>query len=166
MDCKEIHPVHPTGNQTWIFTGRTDAEAETPILWPPDAKNWLIWIDPDAGKDWGQEKKGTTEDEMVGWHHRFNGHGFGWTLGVGDGQGGLTYCSSSGHKESDRTEQLNWTEQKQSQILPFGKGKKTRLNYIYQVLKVKGLNELVIIFSPEVIMTYVWHYWIKKNALS
>ena len=85
LDCKEIQPVHPKGDQSWVFLGRTDAEAETPIVWPPDAKSWLIWIDPDAGKDWGQEEKGTTEDEMVAWHHRHNGHGFGWTTGVGDG---------------------------------------------------------------------------------
>ena len=81
-----------------------------PIFWPPDAESWLIWKDPDAEKDWGQEEKGMTEDEMVGWHLRLNGHGFGWTLGVGDGQGGLVCCSSWGHKESDTTEQLNWTE--------------------------------------------------------
>ena len=92
------------------FTGRTDVEAETSILWPPDAKSWLIWKDPDAGKDWGQEEKGTTEDELVGWHHRLNGHGFGWTLRVGDGQGGLVCCGSWGRKESGLTEQLNWTE--------------------------------------------------------
>ena len=110
LDCKENQPAHPIGNQSWIFIGRTDAEAETPILWPPDGKNWLIRKDPDAGKDWRQEEKGTTEDKMVGWHHRLNGHEFGWTLGVGDGQGGLAYCNSWGHKESDTTEQLNWTE--------------------------------------------------------
>ena len=107
LDCKEIQPVHPK-DQSWVFLGRIDFEAETPILWPPDAKSWLIWKDPDAGKDWGQEEKGTTEDEMVGWHHRLNGHGFGWTPGVGDGQGGLACCGSWGHKESDTTEQLNW----------------------------------------------------------
>ena len=82
LDCKEIQPVNPKGDQSWVFIGRTDVEAETPILWPPDAKSWLIGNDPDAGKDWGQEEKGTTENEMVGWHHRLNGHGFGWTLGV------------------------------------------------------------------------------------
>ena len=109
-DCKEIQPVHPKGDQSWVFIGRTDAEAEAPILGPPDAKSWLIWKDPDAGKDWGQEEKRTTEDEMVGWHHRLNGHGFGWTLGVGDGQGGLACCGSWGCKESDTTERLNWTE--------------------------------------------------------
>ena len=110
LDCKEIQPVHPKGNQSWIFIGRTDVEAETLILWPPDVKNWLIWKDPDAKKDWRQEEKGTTEYEMVGWHHRLNGHEFGWTPGVGDGQGGLAYCSLCGCKESDTTEQLNWTE--------------------------------------------------------
>ena len=85
LDCKEIQPVHPKGDQSWVFTGRTDVEAETLILWPPDAKSWLIWKDPDAGKYWGQEEKGTTEDEMVGWHHRLSGRGFGWIPGVGDG---------------------------------------------------------------------------------
>ena len=108
LNCKEIQPVHPKRNQSWIFIGRTDAKAETLILWPSDANSWLIWKDPDAGKDWGQEEKGMTEDEMVGWHHRLNGHGFGWTLGVGDGQGGLACCGSWGRKESDTTEQLNW----------------------------------------------------------
>ena len=88
----------------------TDVEAETPILWPPDAKSWLIWKDPNAGKDWGQEEKRTTEDEMVGWHHRLDGHGFGWTPGAGNEQGGLACCCSWGHKESDTTEWLNWTD--------------------------------------------------------
>ena len=113
LDCKEIQAVHPKGDQYWVFIGRTDVEAETPILWLPDVKSWLIWKDPDAGKDWVQEEKGTTEDEMVGWHHRLNGHGFGWTPGVGDGQGGLACCDSWGRKELDMTEQLNWTELKQ-----------------------------------------------------
>ena len=94
LDYKEIQPVHSEGDQPWVFTGRTDIEAETPILWAPDVKSWLIWKDPDAGKDWGQEEKGMTKDEMVGWHHQLNGHGFRWTLGVGDGQGGLAYCGS------------------------------------------------------------------------
>ena len=110
LNCKEIQPVHPKGDQSWVFIGRTDVEAETPILWPPDAKSWLIWKDPDAGKDWRWEEKGMTEDEMVGWHHRLNGHEFEWTPGVGDGQGSLGYCSPWGHEESDMTEQLNWTD--------------------------------------------------------
>ena len=106
LDCKEIQPVHPKGNQCWVFTGRTDAEAETPIFWPPDVNSWLIWKDPDVGKDWRQEEKGTTEYEMFRWHHWLNGCEF----GVGDGQGGLACCGSWGHKESDTTERLNWTE--------------------------------------------------------
>ena len=110
LDSKKIQPVHPKGDQSWVFIGRTDVEAETPILWPPDAKSWLIGKDPDAGRDWGQEEKGTTEDEMAGWHHQLNGHGFGWTLGVGDGQAGLACCDSWGRKELDTTEWLNWTE--------------------------------------------------------
>ena len=85
LDCKEIQPAHPKGDHSWVFIGRTDFEAETPIPWPPDAKSWLIWKDPDVGKDWGQGEKGTTEDVMVVWHHRLNGHRFGCTPGVGDG---------------------------------------------------------------------------------
>ena len=109
LDCKEIQPVHPKLNQSWIFIGRTNSEAETPILWPPDAKNWLIWKDPDAGKDWKQEEKGTTENEMVGWHYRLNRHEFEQALAVGDGQRSLVCCSPWGHTQSDRTERLNWT---------------------------------------------------------
>ena len=96
LDCKEIQPVHPKGGRSWIFIGRTDAEAETPILWPPSVKNWLIWKDPDAGKDWKQEEKETTEDEVVGWHQRLDGHEFEQALGTGDGQGSLLHCSPWG----------------------------------------------------------------------
>ena len=103
-------PVHPKGDQPWVFIGRTDAEAETPILWPPHEKTWLIGKDPDAGRDWGQEEKGTTDDEMAGWHHLLDGHEFEWTPGVGDGQGGLVCCDSCGCKELDTTEWLNWTD--------------------------------------------------------
>ena len=110
LNRKESQPFHPKGDPSWVFIGRSDVEAETPILWPPDAKSWLIWKDPDAGKDWGREEEGTSEDEMAVWYHRLNGQGFGWTPGVGDGQGGLACCGSWGHKESDITEQLNWTE--------------------------------------------------------
>ena len=94
LDCRKIQPVHPKGDQSWVFIGRTDAKAETPILWPPDANSSLIWNDPDAGKDWRQEEKGMTEDEMVGWHHQLDGHGFGWTPEVG--HRGLERCSSWG----------------------------------------------------------------------
>ena len=100
LACKEIQPVHPKGDQFWVFIGRTDVEAETPVLWPPDAKSWHIGKDPDAGKDWGQEEKGMTDDEMVGRHHWLNGYEFGWTPGVGDGQGGLACCGPWDHKES------------------------------------------------------------------
>ena len=112
LDCKETHKVHPKGNQYWIFTGRTDAEAETPIFWPPDVKKWLTGKDSDAGKDWRQEEKGTVEDEMVGWHHWLNGHEFQETPEVGDGQGSLVCCSPWGRKESDKTEQRNWLTRK------------------------------------------------------
>ena len=112
LDCKKIKPVKSKGNQPWIFTGRTDVEAEAPIIWPPDAKSWLIGKDPDARKDWGQEEKGTTEDEMVGWHHWLDGHEFEQTPGDGEGQASLACYSpwESPCKESDTTEWLNWTD--------------------------------------------------------
>ena len=110
LNCKEIQPAHPIRNQSWIFIGRTDAEAETPVLWPPDVKNWLIWKYPDDGKNWRWEEKGMTEDEMIGWHHQLDGHEFKQTPVVVDGQGGLVCCSPWGHEESDSIEWLNWTE--------------------------------------------------------
>ena len=125
LNCKEIQPVHPKGDQSWVFIGMSGAETETPILGPPDVKSWLIWKDPDAGKNWGQEEKGTTEYEMVGWHHQLNGHEFGWAPGVGVGQGGLVCCSSWGRKELDMTDWLNWTEKdiyfklSESIVIPF-----------------------------------------------
>ena len=103
LDSKKIQPIHPKGNQSWIFIGRTDAEAEAPILWPPDVKNWLLGKDPDAGKDWRQEEKGMTEDEMAGWHHWLNGHEFEQTLGDNGGQRSLVWYSQWGHKESGTT---------------------------------------------------------------
>ena len=150
-----LQPVHPKGNQSWVFIGRTDVEAESPILWLPDAKRWLIWKDPDAGKDWGQEEKGMTEEEMVGWHYQLNGHEFESTPGVGDGQGGLVCCSPWGCKESDTTERLKWTElnQWQDTILVF-------LCLIY----FTQYNNLISIFSlsflsqgPET--NELTHYW-------
>ena len=140
LDCKEIQPVHSEGDKPWVFIGRTDAEAETPILWPPHAKSWLIGKDPDAGRDWGQEKKETTEDEMAGWHHQLNAHEFGWTLGVGDGQGGLACCDSWGCKESDTTEGLNWKD-----VI------KTFLYVCLCLLK----NFSRIVFSP---LTLIWWF--------
>ena len=115
LNCKEMQPIHSKGDQSWLFIGRTDAEAETPILWPPHSESWLIGKDPDAGRDWGQEEKGMTEDEMAGWHHQLDAQEFGWTPGVGDGQGGLACCDSWGCKESDTTEWLKWT-----QLYPLG----------------------------------------------
>ena len=118
LDCKEIQPVHPK-DQSWVFIGRTDAEAETPILWPPHTKSWLTVKDPDAGRDWGQEEKGMTEEEMAGWHHQLEAHEFEWTLGVGDGQGGLVRwihgVAKSWTRLSDWTE-LNWREVSEKQI--------------------------------------------------
>ena len=109
-DCKEIQPVHYKGDQPWVLFGRNDAKAETPVLWPPHAKSWLIGKDSDAGREWGQEEKGKTEDEMAGWHHQLDGHEFEWTPIDGEGQGGLACCDSWGGKESDTTEQLNWSD--------------------------------------------------------
>ena len=133
LNCKKIQPVHPKGDQSWMFIGRTDIEDETPILWPPDAKSWLIGKDPDAGRDWGREEKGMTEDEMVGWHHWLDGHVFEQAPGVGDGQGSLVCCSPWCCKESDTTEPLNWTDrgedwemekpkQGYQELLPCGSG--------------------------------------------
>ena len=110
LDCKEIQPVHLKGNQSWIFIGRTDVEAETPVLWSPEVKNWLAGKDPDAGEDRRREEKETTVGEMIGWHHWLNGHEFEQAPGVGEGQGSLVCCSPCGCKESNTTEQLNWME--------------------------------------------------------
>ena len=130
LDCKEIKAANLKGNQSWIFIGRTDAEAEAPILWPSDEKNWFIGKNLDAGKDWRQEEKGIAEDEMVGWHHRLNGYEFEQPLGVGDGQGSLACCSPWGCKESDTTVRLNWAE---------GKWSKVRRKAIFRT----GTNEFV-----------------------
>ena len=110
LGLQGVQPVHSEGDQPWDFFGRNDAKAETPVLWPPHAKSWLIRKDSDAGRDWGKEEKGMTEDEMAGGHHWLDGHESEWTPGVGDGQGDLVCCSSWGRKESDTTERLNWTE--------------------------------------------------------
>ena len=124
LDCKEIQPVHPKGNQSWIFIRRTDAEAETPILWPPDVKNWLIGRDSDAGTDWRQEEEGTIEDEKVEWHHWLDGHEFEQAPGVGDGQGRLACCSPWGHKDSDMTEWMKWDISKKTKMKMLRMGKR------------------------------------------
>ena len=110
LDCKELQPVHPKGDQSWVFTGRTDAEAEAPMLWPSDARNWLLRKDPGSGKDWRQQKMGMTEKEMFGWLHRLYGHEFEQAPGFGDGQGSLVCCSPWGYKELDMTAWQNWTK--------------------------------------------------------
>ena len=117
LDCKEIPPVHPEGDQSWVLIGRTDVEAKTPLLLPPEMESWLIWKDPDAGKDWRQEEKGMTENEMAGWPHWLDGHEFEWTPGAGDRQGGLVCWDSWGRKESDTTERLIWSDSHTSLFL-------------------------------------------------
>ena len=151
LDCKEIQPVHPEGVQPWDFFGGNDAEAETPVLWPPHAKCWLTGKDFDAGRVWGQEKKGTTEDEMAGWHHRLNGRESEWTLGVGDGQGGLACCDSWGRKESDMTEWLNWTEL--NWYVPVTLFSVSRHFYNYKQIKV------IIKSNHNHILLVVIHLW-------
>ena len=152
LDCKEIKPVNPKGNQSWIFIGRTDMEAEAPILWPPDAKNWLIWKDPekkrkrkdpDTGKDWRWDEKGTTEDEMVGWHQRPDGHESEQALGFGDGQGSLACCSPQGRKESDTTERLNW--------------RNTRMLWIY-IFSIKNSRCIIVSHNTPCLSKYMHKY--------
>ena len=143
----ESQPVNPKGNQSWIFIGRTDAEAETPILWPPDEKNGLTGKDPDAGRDWGQEEKGTTEDEMAGWHHRLDGHEFEQALGAGDGQGSLACCSPWGHKESFMTEGLNGTEMSQRVL----------------TLKLRGTKG-VSLLNVSLFYWWIWGTGVWKDA--
>ena len=119
LDCKEIQPVHSEGDQPRVLLGRNDVKVENPVLWPPHAKTWLFGKDSDAGRDWGQEEKGTTEDEMAGWHHGLDGLESEWTSRVGDGQGGLACSDSRDHIESDMTEQLNWAELKWLNVVWF-----------------------------------------------
>ena len=129
LNYREIEPVYCKGDQSWVFFGRTDAKAETPVLWPPHAKSWLIGKDCDAGRDLGQEEKVMTEDEMAGWRQRLDGHEFEWTLGVGDGQGGLACCDSWGRKESDTTERVNWLNWSIHSWLPVRLSRHTILYY-------------------------------------
>ena len=152
---KEIQPVHSKGDQSWVFFGRTDAKAETPILWPPHVKSWLTGKDSDAGRDWGQEEKGMTEDEMAGWHHRLDGHEFGWTPGVFDGQGGLACYDSWGRKELDATEWLNWTELNWTMTLYMRQQKKHR--YKEQTFGLCGRRQGGMIWENS-IKTYILPY--------
>ena len=152
LDCKEFQPVHSEGDQPWDFFGRNDAKAETPVLWPSHVKSWLIGKDSDAGKHWGQEEKGTTEDEMAGWHHELDGHEFEWTLGAGYGQGGLACCNSWGCKELDTTERLNWTELNSHPYMTTGKtialARRTFVGKVMSLL-LNMLSRLVITFLPR-----------------
>ena len=158
LDCKEIQPVHPKGTQSWIFIGKT--EAETPILWPPDGKNWHIDKDPDAGKDWRREEKGMTEDEMVGWHHWLKGHEFELTPGDREGQGSLACCSPWGHKEPDTTVHLNNKQQetlrlKYMNLLPKTTPRKQYLTYFY----------VVYIYTTDPIYQIVSFYHLMYHAI-
>ena len=156
LDCKEIQSVHSQGDQPWDFFGRNDAKAETPVLWPAHVKTWLIGKDSDAGRDWGQEEKGTTEDEMAGWHHWLDGHEFESTPRVGDGQGGLACCNSWGRKELDMTERLNWTEQVVGRAIKFLSKK-----YIYKTI--------TCVFYPATEISlpcYLWGFIQKSFSLN
>ena len=154
LDCKEMQLVHSEGEQPWDFFGRNDAKAETPVLWPPHAKSWLIGKDCDAGRDWGQEEKGMTEDEMAGWHYQLDGHESEWTPGVGDGQGGLVCCDSWGCKESDRTEQLNWTELK---------GAKCQKHYVLTMIS-SLVAHIFFIFLYSLLYSYIISFFVSCNA--
>ena len=154
--CKEIQPVHSKGDQPWDLFGRNDAKAETPVLWPPHAKSWLIGKDSDAGRDWGQEEKGTAEDEMAGWHHWLDGRKFEWTPGVGDGHGGLECCNSWGCKESDTTERLNCTESPScSPILSVlaTADSQLRLTYVsHKVIKSHKVFTVAVVYAWETLL--------------
>ena len=156
LDCKEIHPVNPKGNQSWIFIGRTDAETKTPILWAPDVKEWLIGKDPDAGKDWRQEEKETTEDEMVRWHQWLNEREFEQAPGVGDGQGSLACCSPWGRKELDTTEWLNWIELIWKVELPVAAFKKTVGEECFR-LKIRNSDDYLWFEVPFGLEIEIWY---------
>jgi len=161
LDCKEIQPVHSEGDQPWDFFGRNDAKAETPVLWPPHVKSWLIGKDSDAGRDWGQEEKGTTDDEMAEWHHWLDRHKSEWTPGVCDGQEGLAYCDSWGHKESDTTKRLNWTESS-SGLLYFLQFKSKSITLVTQILSFHSEPAFLQVF-PNILehfcCTYLSSLW-------
>ena len=163
LDCKEIQPVHSEGDQPWHFFGRNDAKAETPLLWPPHVKRWLIGKESDAGRDWGQEEKGTTEDEMAGWHHWLDGRESEWTLEVSGGQGGLACCDSWGRKESDTTEWLKWTEL--NVYLGLIEWKATEFSYPWIFIYFEYHNRLA---SSSVIIHWIWskeiHIYLKRHS--
>ena len=153
LGLKEVQLVHPKGDQSWVFTGRTDAKAETPILWPAHGKSWLIGKHPDAVSDWGQDEKGMTEDEMAGWHHWLDGHEFEWTLEIDDGQGGLACCNLWGHKELDMTEWLNWTNWTIFKIFHLVNTRSALIKIIHK-LDRKIIENLDLKFEPFKRCTY------------
>ena len=174
LESKEIKPVHPKGNQLWIFTGRTDAEAEAPNLWQPNVKSWLIGEDPDARKDWRQEKKWTTEDEMIGWHHQLNGHGLEKTQGDTKWQGSLEHCSPLGHKESDMMERLNdinrnqpWTHtgkndaEAEAPILWPPDANSQLIGEDSDAVKDWGQEEKGVTEDEDEMVG--WHYWLNEH---
>ena len=159
LDCKEIKPVHPKGNQSWILTGRTDAEAEILILWPPDAKNWVIGKDPDVRKDWRWEEKGMTEDEMIGWHHWLNGHEFELTPGVGDGQASLVCFSPMGLKESDTTQRHNWWLDLKDPVVVRGLGERKWDALVRHSRSVGLWNYFVCCYNGGYMSWYLCQNW-------
>ena len=166
LDCKEIQSVHPKGDQSLVFIGQTDVEAETPIVWPPDAKSWLIWKDPDSGEDWRQEK-GMTEDEMVEWHHWLNGHGFGWTLGVGDVQGGLAmlWFMGSQRVRHEWVTELNWTVTVPFQLIsPFFHTKHSSLSLFFSLSIFLSfffyISLPVFLYFPSIVIYTVYFPWV------
>ena len=161
LDCKEFQPVHPKGNQSWVFIARTDAEAETPILWPPDVKSWVIQKDPDAGKDWKREEKGMTEDEMVGWHHRLNGHEFEQAPGVGEGQRGPV-CSMGSQRVGHNW--VNWTCN--TRVLPSKRGSEHSMSCRHGLLSFSLHNRSVRgVTVPDFYYShfYSWRYWSSER---
>ena len=157
MDCKEIQSVHSEGDQPWDFFGGNDAKAETPVLRPSHAKSWLIGKDSDDGRDWGQEEKGKTEDTMAGWHHWLDGHEFEWTLGVGDGQGGLACCDSWGHKQSDTIERLNWTEL--NWCIWLWNALKARLKLYSTILKISQVTYYSKVLMTAICLSICQQFW-------
>ena len=163
LDCRKIQPVHSEGDQSLVFFGRNDNEGETPVLWPPHEKSWLIGKAPDAGRDWGQEEKGTTEDEMAGWHHWLDGRESEWTLGVGDGVGGLACCDSWGCKELDLTEQLNWTEL--NTVESFGIVNKAEKMFFWNSLAFSMIRQMLSIWSL-VPLRFLKPAWTSRSSQS
>ena len=170
LDCKEIQTVHSKGDQSWVFFGRNDAKAETLALWPPPAKSWFIGKDSDAGRDWGQEEKGTTEDGMAGWHHRLDGHEFVWIPGTGDGEGGLVCCNSWGHKELDMPERLKRTELTEGRsrglcMVPTGWDLCWVLFLCLFFLWLARVSEMVILSVDDwVLFLFCLFFWIRYSA--